>query len=304
MEAYIFVISIFLLTAGITLGKQDNGYSLDNGNSSTRNSRKYDNFFNPVNFPDKSTPTEDTSKPIYSDAGSDVAKPSREDEQDPGFNVYKGYDKPPSFDQKYYPAINSYKGYPYYPKGGFDNIEDGGIAFPTEEQLMEMMMMMNAMNKLQISPKKEQGFLAKLMMDPKTYMLAAIIPLVIMVASFLPMLANYMMSEPSMPSVITTIANSKMARAVRDSDLAERVLENLIEFGSKVLDGDECIQKAICEIALSQGGLENMRSVAHITKRIGKEEWLKNWGAKELVSALETSNCDSVCVKKVSTKQQ
>ncbi|GFS60307.1 uncharacterized protein NPIL_607161 [Nephila pilipes] len=305
METYVFVISILLLTSGTTLGKQDNGNDLDNGNNSSRNSRKYDNFFNKANFPDKSTSTEDTSKPVYSDAGSEAAKPSRGDDQYPAFNVYKGYDKTPSFDQKHYPVINSYKGFPYYPKGEFAKPEDGGIAFPTEEQLMEMMMMMNAMNKLQISPKKdEQGFLAKLMMDPKTYMLAAIVPLVIMIASFLPMLANYMMSGPSMPSVVTTIANSKMARAVRDSDLAEKVLENLMEFGTKVLEGDDCIQQAICEIALSQGGLENMRSVAFIAKRIGKEKWLENWGAKELVSALESSSCDNVCSKKISTKRQ
>ncbi|GIX84002.1 uncharacterized protein CEXT_376291 [Caerostris extrusa] len=136
-----------------------------------------------------------------------------------------------------------------------------------------MMSMMNAMNKLQVPPKKEeQGFLAQIASDPKTYILAAIIPLAIMMASFfIPFVTNYFTALPSGPSVLTTVANSKMARAVRDSDLAEKVLGNLIEFGSKVLEDDDCIQKAICEIALRKGGSANMSQAAFVISRVTKK---------------------------------
>ncbi|GBM01589.1 hypothetical protein AVEN_60010-1 [Araneus ventricosus] len=290
MKTFIYIILVFVLALGITSGKTDSDRASATGESSKRRARQYD-FFSPENFPINPVQTEEAVDPVYTDDGSDVATPPRADGQYPDFNVYKGYDKPPSYD--YYPFFQNYKGLPYYPKGGSGSLEDNGIAFPNEEQMMEMM---NKMNQLQINSKKDQqGFLSKLITDPKTYMLAAIIPLAVMIASFVPFLANYFTSGPSMPAVMTTIANSKMARAVQDIDVAQKVLENLIEFGSKVLEDDECIQKAICELALSKSGPDNARYAAFVINRISKEHWLENWGAKELVSALEESSCKNVC---------
>ncbi|KAF8763884.1 hypothetical protein HNY73_022018 [Argiope bruennichi] len=206
MKTFIYIILVQALALGIASGKTDTSNVSATGESSKRKARIYD-FFNPENFATGPTPTEEKDEPVYTDTGSDVATPPRVDDQYFDFNLYKGYDKPPSFD--YSPFFQSYKGLPYYTKGKVGNPGDNDIAFPSEEQMMEMMTMMNKMNQLQVNSKKdEQGFLAKLMMDPKTYMLAAIIPLAVMLASFIPFVANYFMSGPSMPSVVTTIANT------------------------------------------------------------------------------------------------
>ncbi|GBM05226.1 hypothetical protein AVEN_181615-1 [Araneus ventricosus] len=304
MKTCIYVLLMFVLALGIASGKTDSDRSSAIGESSKRRTRKYD-FFSPENFANDPVQTEENADPDYTDDGSDAATPPQADGQYPDFNVYKGYDKPPSFG--YYPFFQNYKDFPYYPKGRFGSLDDNGIAFSSEKQMMEMMTIMNKMNQLQANSKKdEQGFLAKLMTDPKTYMLAAIIPLAVMIASYVPFVASYFMSVPSMPAVMTTIVTSKMARAVQDIDLAQKVLENLIEFGSKVLEDDDCIQKAVCEIALLKGGSDNARYAAFVINRVSKDHWLKNWGVKELVSALEGSSCENVCRsvgKKVSSKK-
>ncbi|GIY82125.1 uncharacterized protein CDAR_506121 [Caerostris darwini] len=305
MKPLVYIIVFFVAALSTSLGKQDNDKSSPVPETSSRRGRIYDSFFNPESFADNHSSTEVSDEPIYSDAGSSTLKPSRVDDQFPDFSVHKKYNKFPSLDHKYTPAIPNFKGISYYP---YIPDNENAIAFPTEEQIVDMMSMMNAMNKLQVPAKKEeQGFLAQIASDPKTYILAAIIPLAIMMASFIPFVTNYFTAAPSGPSVLTTIANSKMARAVRDSDLAENVLGNLREFGSKVLEDDDCIQKAICEIALHKAGPDNVSQAAFIISRVAKEDWLKNFGAKELISALEKASCENVCNfsdKKIAVKKQ
>lgn len=294
-----FVAKVFYICVCVhlTVGK------VVDGKNSTRGSRNFDNFFNSENFAeDSNIPSEDSDEPVYSDIPA--ANPSRGDVEFSGFDNYKGFWKPPpNYEQTYIPV----KGFPYYvpyPKGKGDLGDFGNIGFPSQNQMADMMAMMN---KLQVSPKKEdQSFLSKLGSDPKSLaILAAIIPLSIMLASFIPVIINYFITGasttasqlvPGLPSLVTSIATSRMARAFDDIETLEKLFENLVDFGAKVMEDDECIQKTVCRTVLSQWNGQTVKQVAVAVKHFSKGDFLKSWGGKEILESLEKGDCENVCM--------
>ncbi|KAG8201934.1 hypothetical protein JTE90_027410 [Oedothorax gibbosus] len=264
-------------------------------NKSTRGARNFDNFFSPDNFADdRNIPSENSEEPVYSDVPPAI--PSRGDK---GINNYKGFwQPPPKYDEEYIPV----KGFPYYVPYPTDDPNAGGnVAFPSPNQMTDMIAMINKLKK----KKEDQSFLSKLGSDPKSLaILAAIIPLSIVLMSFVPLLINYFTTgaataqnvlAPGLPSVITSIANSRMARAFDDIETIEKLVEGIVDFGAQVMEEDGCVQKTVCRTVLSQGGEKTVKQVAVFVNHLSKGDFLKNWGGKEVLESLEKGDCENIC---------
>lgn len=165
--------------------------------------------------------------------------------------------------------------------------------------------MIAMINKLK-KKKEDQSFLSKLGSDPKSLaILAAIIPLSIVLMSFVPVLINYFTTgaataaqtvlTPGLPSVITSIASSRMARAFEDVENIEKLIEGIVDFGAQVMEEDGCLQKTVCRTLLSQGGENIAKHIAVFVNHLSKGDILKNWGGKEVLESLEEGNCENIC---------
>nr|XP_015913385.1 uncharacterized protein LOC107443887 [Parasteatoda tepidariorum] len=289
MARYQFI--VLFVSLAVVVALENSTSENDNQNlkkKPDRNGRKYTSFYSNLNFDDKIDETEaPEEKPVYSDSG--LPKPLAKG--DKTFSDKSDY-KFPEYTKGYPIVPYTFKGFPYYgPYYYGENTEE-----MPKDQMMDMMEMMNALNKLQGSSKKEEkGILATLFSEPKIVALAAMFPLAIMLATFAPVIMNYIKPSPGMPSTITTIANSKMARALTDKENLESTLQILMEFGEKAFSKGECFQKAFCELALQHGGKNNMKNIATVVNKLGKKDWLKSFHAKHLVEGLEHGDCTNVC---------
>lgn len=252
-------------------------------NATLRKSRNFDSEFN--------YETEESEPPVYSDEGS-VFPQQRED--DNLANYKKGYYLP------YFPTV--YKGYPYYSKGIKQNSPAPSMK---PDQMMEVMNMMNAMMSIEKETSdNEVGFFEKLFSDHKTILVAAIIPVSIMLASFIPLLINYFTTGASLPSVLTSVAGSKMGRNLADPENFHILLENIVKYGKKFESG-ECIEQSVCVFVTSNSGTDdNLKKVIKAIANIMKKEWLGYSGIANVVSAVKNGNCSNLCEKSKMTKRK
>ncbi|KAF8763883.1 hypothetical protein HNY73_022017 [Argiope bruennichi] len=189
-----------------------------------------------------------------------------------------------------------WQGSPFYSpywKGG----KPGDSAMPSgsPDQMMEMMM---ALSNMEDTKKPEDtGILSKFISDPKSAAAAAIIPLSIVAAAVVPVLMNYMMTGANQPQVIATTANNKEARSLDSSNNFEVIMENISRF-ARAMDNDECVQKTVCRIIKGDTDLpvsDYMKKAASSLARMVKDDWVNNYGVKNLVDGIKQGNCNNVC---------
>lgn len=245
-------------------------------NTTLRKSRNFDN---------------DPEPPVYSDAGS-VFPQHREDDDSQHYK--KGYYLP------YFPTV--YKGYPSDIKGVKQISPPPSMA---PDQMMEMMNMMNAMMNLEKETSdKEVGFFDKLFSDPKSILVAAIIPVSIMLASFIPLLVNYFTAGASLPSILTSVAGSKMGRNLGDPENFHILLENIVKYGKKFESGD-CMEESICVYVTSNSSMDDsLKKVVKSIAKIMKKEWLGYSSIAKILSAVKNGNCSNLCEKSKNWKRK
>ncbi|GFV60304.1 uncharacterized protein TNCV_3469401 [Trichonephila clavipes] len=263
---------------------------IDDNEVKPRNARNYDNYFDPDSF---------NSDGDQSDNGIDFNSPddpaAHRDDRYIFPNSDKGYgsdysQKPPAK----VPNFPGYKGLPY----GYPSFK--GMPPPSVPDHSDMTMILNLMNKQKdVQKKDEKGFLTSLT-ESNPVLVASIIPISIVLFSVAPVIFQYLKNNaPSMDNMVTTVASSKMARALTDKELLENTMENLVEFGRKAIEEDECVQETFCKQVISRAGRQNVKAVATVISRISKDDWLKGLSAKELVSSLKNGECESACPNKV-----
>lgn len=251
-------------------------------NLKQRASRQYNSNFYPENFVDDDDNSEDTNR-------YDRQKFSRTptDEQ----NYYKqkryepypgyGYAAVPNFDnaQKYY-GNPSWKNFP-----SFEADQTGQVLFMDKQE-----------------SSGDKGFFSSLTSDPQVATaIAAIIPLTIILFAVLPVLLSYFQQAGAgnilIPtfSPVTTIADSRLGRALTDREYLESTLQDIMEFAERALAEDRCVQQTVCQQVIDKAGDRNAKAVATAVGYLGKEDWLQNVGAGGLVKALKSGNCESVC---------
>ncbi|GBM01590.1 hypothetical protein AVEN_60011-1 [Araneus ventricosus] len=225
----------------------------------------------------------------------------------PNFGNYKGYDQYFNYAPPRYPSFApNYKGSPFYSpywKGG--KPLDSAMPSASPDQMMEMMM---ALSNMEDTTKPEDtGILSKLISDPKAAAAAAIIPLSIVAAAVVPVLMNYMMTGANQPQVISTTANNKEARSLDASNNFEMIMENISRF-ARAMDNDECVQKTICRIVRGDADVpvsDYMKKAASSLARMVKDDWMNNYGVKNLVDGIKQGNCNNVCnIVKGQSKQR
>ncbi|CAL1270004.1 unnamed protein product [Larinioides sclopetarius] len=249
-----------------------------------RGGRNYDNYYDADSFNSDSDQSDNMD---FKEEDSPVPPP-RGDEKYSFPSYDKGYaPKPPAG----LPFYGGYKGLPY----GYPGLK--GLPAPVPDQKAEMVMMMDLMNKLNGVPKKEdKGFLSKLM-DHKPALIASIIPLSIILFSVAPIVIKYFQSGANMPSMVTTIASSKMGRALTDREYLANTVENVVDFAARALEEDDCIQETLCKELVSRGGKKNVKTVASVITHVSRDDWLKSFGAKELFNSLQDGDCKRACPK-------
>lgn len=259
--------------------------------ASGRESRKFDSGFGeygPYYNPDDSG--EIAEPPVYSDAGQRPEAPRPERKSNDLKGITKYYDEN-AFYTPYSPV--PYKGYPYYGKGS--TYPSGPPLSMTPEQMVEMM---NAVDLMKDS-QKEQGFLSKILADPKSILVAAIIPVSIMLASFIPLLVNYFMNGTSDPSVLSTVASSKLARSLSDFDNLHLLLKSLDKYERKLQDY-ECFEEGVCHIITDQSAIgddDYIKTAVKALAKFVKAEWIGHPRIANALSAIKQKNCSNVCDK-------
>ncbi|GFX49314.1 uncharacterized protein TNCV_3334321 [Trichonephila clavipes] len=199
------------------------------------------------------------------------------------YNKYKGYDQfnhyaPPS----YPPFVNNYKGSPYT-----------GIPPMSPDQMMQIIMAFNSMKETE--EPEDSGILSKLVKDPKIAA-AALIPLSVAAAAFVPVLMKYFMGGSSIP-IVSTVANSKQFRNLDVSSNLDGFFESVVAF-SRDIGNDECIQKIICKAAIGQSNVrmsDLVKKIISTVSQVVKEDWLNNFRMKHLIDAIKKGKCDNVC---------
>lgn len=279
MERCVYLLILFFTLMDFSIS-DDSG----NKNNTLRKSRNFDSEFGYES-------EEHPEPPVYSDAGS-VFPHQREDDNLQHYK--KGYYLP------YFPTV--YKGYPSNSKGIKQNPPPPPMA---PEQMMEMMNMMNAMMNIEKETSdKEVGFFEKLFSDPKSILVAAIIPVSIMLASFLPLLINYFTAGASLPAVLTSVAGSKLGRNLGDHENFYILLENIVKYGKKFESGD-CVEESICVYVTSNSSTDdNLKKVIKAIANIMKKEWIGYSSIANILSAVKNGNCSNLCEKSKRRKRK
>lgn len=214
----------------------------------------------------------------------------------PNFGNYKGFDPYSNYGPPRFPSYPpNFKGYPLYPTFWKDNKPGDSESSP------DIMSMMLALNNMDGSAKPDDGgILSKLVSDPKSAAVAAIIPLSIVAAAVVPVLMNYMMtgvSSNNSPTITTTATDNKNGRSLDVFNNFDFVLEGIANF-ARSMDSDECVQKTVCRVATGDESVsvpEYVRKAA--TKIFGfvNDDIANNFGVQSILEGVKQGNCNNVC---------
>lgn len=171
----------------------------------------------------------------------------------------------------------------------------------------DMMMMMQAMKKMDDSGDSKQSFLSKIIDNPTTLVMATFIPMSLLLAAALPLLINVMMNGITIPAFFSTATAGKTRRGHDENiDLLRTLLESLADFSSRYLDGPDCFEKVFCELSKENSttvsnvpGAKYLRQAANAATVIVNEDLLNSYGVKTFVDAVKNGKCeDIICQKK------
>ncbi|CAL1266467.1 unnamed protein product [Larinioides sclopetarius] len=241
----------------------------------------------------------DSNDSSYEDSekGSSNGKPSQGGDY-PNFGNLKGYDQYSNYGPSNYPLFApNYKGI-QFPFWNGNKPSDNGAAPVSPDQMMGMMMALGNMG--DSTKPADTGLLTKLFSDPNGIAQAAIIPLSIVAAAFVPVLMNYIMASNA-PQVVSTTANNKEARNFDISRDLDVVAQNIAIF-SRTIERDGCIQKTVCRVATGVTNMplsDYMKKAATKVSHLVKDDWVDNLGVRNLVAAIRQGNCANVCNRPV-----
>ncbi|GBN05954.1 hypothetical protein AVEN_275337-1 [Araneus ventricosus] len=179
------------------------------------------------------------------------------------------------------------------PSGGWNN--DPWAVDPTY-----LMMLKNAMADIKADQKPE-GFLAKLKSDPALLLIAASIPISLLLAAVLPAIMNMWMNGSSMPVISTTATGAGNGQAREQQLDILPYLTPLVDavgtFGVRSITNPDCMQRIFCEVAQDKIPFPEskyVRKAASIARFLSDGSWLENYGVKELVDSLGSGKCEDI----------
>lgn len=163
---------------------------------------------------------------------------------------------------------------------------------------MYIMMLKNAMADYNKGESKPSGFLAKITADPALLLIAASIPISLLLAAVLPALTNMMMNGSSLPTITTTATGSQTRSTQADiMPYLSPVMEAIGSFGIRSIGSPDCMQRIFCQVAeekMASYDSKNFRKAARIARYLSAGSWLENLGVKDIVDALSNGSCESV----------
>ncbi|GIY20739.1 uncharacterized protein CDAR_99981 [Caerostris darwini] len=160
-----------------------------------------------------------------------------------------------------------------------------------------LMMLKNAMADIKADQKPE-GFIAKLKSDPALLLIAASIPISLLLAAVLPAVMNMWMNGSSMP-VISTTATGNGAREQQLDILPylTPLVDAVGTFGVRSISNPDCMQRIFCEVAQDKIPFPEskyIRKAVSIARFLSDGSWLENYGVKDLVDSLGSGKCQNI----------
>lgn len=189
----------------------------------------------------------------------------------------KGGGAPPTDYNEYYIPMDAWKGDPWMP----------------DQNPMTMMMMMNQMHK-----PKMGGFLSKIFQDPLTLVIAALVPLSILLAAVLPTLMNMMMNG-GLPTVTTTATgNTAAGRNLEGIEFLSPVFQTISTFGARSFENPDCMQRIFCQVtkgpAMNGTDSRSFQKALYSASKFIDSHWLETLGVKTLFDSMKDGDCTKI----------
>lgn len=162
---------------------------------------------------------------------------------------------------------------------------------------MYIMMLKNAMAEIK-GENKPTGFLSKITSDPALLLIAASIPISLLLAAVIPAIVNLVANGSNVPVISTTATGSKSRSSQMDIvPYLAPVMEAIGSFGVRSINDPDCMQRIFCQVAQEKASLHDskyLRKAATIAKYLANGNWLENFGVKDLVESLSNGNCENI----------
>lgn len=218
----------------------------------------------------------------YRHAGSGVLKKSGNNQN---WNVWKG-DEEHSEEDDESSNDNSPKWQP--PPQQWDN--NAWLADP-----MSILLLKNAVADMH----KPTTFLDKITSDPVLFIVAAAIPLSLLLSAVLPVFMNSFAQTGNVPTITTTATGPTKSRS-NDLDIMPYltpVMEAIGTFGIRSISNPDCMQRIFCEVAQEKvdfNELKYVKKAANVAKYLSVGTWLENLGVKDIVDSLSSGRCENI----------
>ncbi|XP_054706605.1 uncharacterized protein LOC129216416 [Uloborus diversus] len=169
----------------------------------------------------------------------------------------------------------------------------------------DMLMMMQAMKKMDSNSGSRPGLLSRILDNPATLVMATFIPMSLLLAAALPLIMKVMMNGITIPALVTTASKGRGFSENDSPDFLGPILESLADFGSRYLDNPDCLQKIFCEMARDNtsketSGAKYLKQAASAATFIVNEDLLKSFGIKSFVESIKNGKCDQLLCSKQS----
>ncbi|GBL96302.1 hypothetical protein AVEN_238672-1 [Araneus ventricosus] len=171
----------------------------------------------------------------------------------------------------------------------------------------DMIMMMQAMKKMDPNGGSKPGLLSRILDNPTTLVMATFIPISLLLAAALPVIVNVMMNGINIPSFVPTAGTKARGYGPENStDLLRPILESLVDFNVRYLDSDDCFQKIFCEMTKENTttvtnvpGAKYLKQAVNAATFIVNDDLLNTYGIKNLVDSVKSGKCENIqCEKK------
>ncbi|GIY90142.1 uncharacterized protein CEXT_519911 [Caerostris extrusa] len=135
--------------------------------------------------------------------------------------------------------------------------------------------------------------MSKLKKDPSAFLLAAAIPISILLAAILPALMNNMVAIPT----VSTIVTGSKARKFIENQFISPIIDGISTFGARALEDPGCIQRTFCEVTNESSSNHRdsriLQRVLHKASTFVDDKTLDNYGVK---------NCSNLCLMEIVKK--
>ncbi|GFV47455.1 uncharacterized protein TNCV_4831111 [Trichonephila clavipes] len=182
--------------------------------------------------------------------------------------------------------------------------DNADFAYPKyNPDYSDMIMMMQAMKKMDSNGGSKSGLLTRILDNPTTLVMATFIPLSLLLAASLPVIVNVMMNGLTIPAFVSTASVSKTRGLGADnsSELLRPILESLADFNTRYLDSNECFQKIFCEMTKENTttvtnvpGAKYLKQAVNVVNFVVNDDLLNSYGIKSLVDSVKSGQCDQV----------